>query len=211
MKVNAEGQTLESFLAHYDPNRYERPSVTVDILVFTKTDGRLSLLLVKRKNHPFIGKWVLPGGFVEMSENLEDAAARELEEETGLKNLPMFQIGAYGDVGRDPRTRIITVAFAALSLPNTLHPKAGDDAADAGLFFIEHRMHKQGADNTHHSISLRKNGINILIEAEEQGQGILSRKTLTIPGLGSDHGLIVLDALLCIEHLDSHFLAENLG
>ncbi|MHB1316031.1 MAG: NUDIX domain-containing protein [Christensenellales bacterium] len=211
MRLNEKGQTLEMFLSQYDPAKYERPSVTVDILVYTKINGKLSLLLVKRKDHPFIGEWVLPGGFVNMDENLKDAAARELEEETGLKNLPLFQLGAYGDVGRDPRTRIITVAYIALSKPDALHPKAGDDAADAGLYRLEHQIEQKDANLSLHSITLTGKGNTILVKAEEKGHGVLSKKRLVAPGLGTDHGLLVLDSLLLLDKLDKQFLADSLG
>ena len=211
MKVNEKGQTLEMFLANYNPVKYERPSVTVDMLVYTKIHGELALLLVKRKDHPFIGEWVLPGGFLNMNENLVDAAKRELEEETGVKNIPLFQLGAYGDVNRDPRTRIITVAYMALSREGTLHPKAGDDAADADFFIAEHRKVQITANVTQHIIALTAKEKSIAIHVDEQGEGVLSTKKLIVPGLGTDHGLIVLDSLLMLEKMDKEFIKENMG
>ena len=114
---NKQGLTEEQFLARYDAGKYERPSVTVDMLIFTVTDEEnqnyrklpekvLRLLLIKRGDHPYIGQWALPGGFVEMDESLDEAALRELQEETNIKNIYMEQLYTWGDIGRDPRTRL---------------------------------------------------------------------------------------------------------
>lgn len=118
----------------YDPAKYERPSVTADVVLFTLREGRLEVLLVKRKKKPCEGMWAFPGGFVGMTEKLEDAALRELKEETGLDGVYLEQLFAYGDPDRDPRTRVITVAFIGLAPCDKLRPKAGDDAADTGWF-----------------------------------------------------------------------------
>jgi len=115
----------------YDPSKYERPSVTVDIALFTIRNARLEVLLIRRKHKPCAGMWALPGGFVDMKESLEAAALRELKEETGLDKVYIEQLGAYGDPDRDPRTRVITIAFIALAPSEKLVVRAGDDAADA--------------------------------------------------------------------------------
>lgn len=134
---NANGQTLDEFLEAYDPYRYRTPSCTTDAVIFAYTDqleaslSGLKILLVKRKNHPSIGYWALPGGFINLDENLDDTARRELEEETGVKGLVMEQIGTYGDCDRDPRTRVITTAYMALVEEKQVEVQAGDDAADA--------------------------------------------------------------------------------
>jgi len=130
---NEKGQTLSEFLSDYDPNRYERPSVTVDMAVVTD-EGEV--LLIRRRDHPNIGRWALPGGFVNMDESLYAAAARELSEETGLFNIPLVPLGMFGEPTRDPRTRIITAAFLARSPRGALRFAAGDDADDAALFSI---------------------------------------------------------------------------
>ena len=83
-KINEYGETLEQFLKNYDENKYRRPSNTVDMILFTVYEGNLKVLLVKRKNHPFIGDWAMPGGFIEFEEDMEQAVLRELKEETGL-------------------------------------------------------------------------------------------------------------------------------
>ncbi|GAA3215055.1 NUDIX hydrolase [Actinocorallia longicatena] len=124
------------FLAAYDPRQYDPVSVTVDVVALTIRDGVLHVLLVQRGAPPFQGRWALPGGFVRAvndSEDLPDAAARELAEETGLKELGrvhLEQLGTYGGPGRDPRMRVISVAYLAFG-PALPDPSAGTDAADA--------------------------------------------------------------------------------
>ena len=109
-------------------------AVTVDVVILTMVDGRLHVLLVRRQGEPFAGTWALPGGFKRPDETLEQAAARELVEETGVvapKHLA--QLGAYGDPGRDPRTNVVTVAYLAVT-PDVGHITAGTDADEARLW-----------------------------------------------------------------------------
>ena len=118
----------------YDPAIFPRPSVTVDVVIFTVRDKRLTLLLIQRKESPFEGCWALPGGFVRPEETLEGAARRELAEETGVTNVFLEQLRAFGDPGRDPRTWVITVAHTALIPSDRLVLRADTDAADARWF-----------------------------------------------------------------------------
>ena len=138
-EANREEEAV--FLASYRPADFARPSVTVDIAAFSILDAELRVLMIRRGGHPFKGAWALPGGFVrvgdahrEQGEDLETAASRELEEETGLKARDVFlqQVGAFGRAGRDPRMRVITVAYCALIRPD-LVPRvtAGSDADEA--------------------------------------------------------------------------------
>ncbi len=122
--------------AGYDVTRYERPSVTVDIAVLSLRKGQLQVLLVQRKHWPCAGMWALPGGFVHMDESLEDAARRELAEETDVSDpaICLEQLHAFGDPDRDPRTRVITVAYGALVPSDCLSLRAGSDAAAADWF-----------------------------------------------------------------------------
>ncbi len=116
---------------------WPRAMVTVDAVVFRYSAGRAELLLIKRKNEPFKGKWAIPGGFIEMDEELEDAVVRELAEETGLRGVPLEQMHTFGTIGRDPRGRQITVVFMGIVDEQQANVKAGDDAAEAKWFDIE--------------------------------------------------------------------------
>lgn len=109
---------------------HPRPALTVDIVVFSRQEDTLGVLLIKRAREPFEGHWAFPGGFVDKDESLEDAAARELLEETGLGGIHLEQIGAFGDPGRDPRGHTVTVVFAGM-LDEPAPVRAADDASEA--------------------------------------------------------------------------------
>ncbi len=109
---------------------YPHPSVTADVVIFTRREDDLQVLLIKRGHPPFEGRWAIPGGFVEVGESLEEAARRELEEETGVRDVHLEQLHTFGDPDRDPRGHVITVAYLALVPPAT-PTRAGDDAAEA--------------------------------------------------------------------------------
>jgi 8-oxo-dGTP diphosphatase len=110
--------------------------VTADALVFAVCNGRKSVLLIRRGNVPYKGLWAVPGGFLEMDEELETAANRELLEETGIEGIELKQMHTFGTVGRDPRGRQITVVFTG-TVEKEIKPTAGDDAAEAKWFDIE--------------------------------------------------------------------------
>ncbi|MBE1445208.1 NUDIX hydrolase [Paenibacillus sp. OAS669] len=148
------GITEQEFLQQYDASQYERPSVTVDMLIFTVMDKdqinyrklpekSLQLLLIKRGEHPYIGQWALPGGFVSVHESIEEAAQRELRSETNINNIYMEQLFTWGDTDRDPRTRVISCSYMALVDRSALVVKAGDDADDAGWFEVTYQMFQE--------------------------------------------------------------------
>jgi len=116
---------------------WPRPMVTVDAAVFRFSGGKAELLLVNRRREPYKGRWALPGGFIEIDEELEDAVARELAEETGLVGVALEQMHTFGTVGRDPRGRQITIVFMGVAAEGHDKIKAGDDAAKAQWFDIE--------------------------------------------------------------------------
>ena len=116
---------------------WPRPMVTVDMVVFAPDGDGWKVLLIKRGNEPFKGQWAVPGGFVDMDEELEDAAARELQEETNLTGIELQQFHTFGKCGRDPRGRQISIAFVGIAESPTDSIKAGDDAGDARWFDIE--------------------------------------------------------------------------
>ena len=130
------GLTEEEYLKQYRPGDYDRPSVTVDMLLFGMDEhyDSLKILMIKRKNHPFINKWAFPGGFVDIDESAYHAACRELEEETGLTDVYMEQLYTFTAPDRDPRMRVIDSAYITL-LP-TCPVNAGDDAKDAAWFTV---------------------------------------------------------------------------
>ncbi len=115
--------------------KYPRPAVTVDVLIFRRIKQDLQLLLIQRNHEPFEGFWALPGGFMDMDETLEQAAGRELKEETGLKNVSLKQLKAYSALDRDPRHRTVSVAFWGI-LSEDQSVKAGDDARKAQWFSV---------------------------------------------------------------------------
>jgi len=114
--------------------QYPRPCVSADCVVLAMQNESLRVLLIQRGNDPFKGQWALPGGFLDMDENLDQAAKRELEEETGLSGVNVQQFHAYGDVGRDPRARVISIAYAAMVRIERHQAAAADDAVDARWF-----------------------------------------------------------------------------
>ncbi|MDH3559846.1 MAG: NUDIX hydrolase [Gammaproteobacteria bacterium] len=116
---------------------YPHPAVTTDIVIFSLRDNELKLLLIKRKGEPFKGKWALPGGFVQLDEDLEAAANRELAEETGVSGVYLEQLYTFGQPNRDPRERVITVAYYALIPSDRLTLTASTDAEAVGWFGMD--------------------------------------------------------------------------
>lgn len=115
---------------------YERPCVTVDVILFSDKKVIPEILLIQRKNEPFKGKWAIPGGFIEMDESLEQAAVRELKEETGISisEDELEQLYTFGAPERDPRARVITVAYFVIINSEKVKPEADTDAADVNWF-----------------------------------------------------------------------------
>ena len=114
------------FLEHYDASQFEKPSVTVDAVLFTIRDGALQVLLTRRQEEPFAGMLALPGTFVGIPEPLDEAAARALKTKAGLEGVYLEQLYTWGDPGRDPRMRILSVSYYALVPESRLmHPAPG--------------------------------------------------------------------------------------
>lgn len=169
--------TEEEFLKNYKPGDYERPSLTVDMILFTLDDEEekdlkkvplkvLKVLLIKRKNHPFKNCWAIPGGFVDIDENIEDAVYRELKEETNIDNVYLEQLYTWGDVNRDPRMRVVSTSYMALVNKESLSVKAGDDAADAAWFTIKKELIKNEDNKIVSQIILENSEQNIRIVYE---------------------------------------------
>lgn len=173
-KVNAKGETLEQFLANYDDSQYKHPSNTVDMILMSVHDDRLKLLLVRRGNHPFIGSWALPGGFVEFDEDLEDAVLRELSEETHITDAAYFrQLYTLGNADRDPRTRIITTGYLSLTpWENVRQAEAGDDAADTAWFTLTKKTQSINTDGRTAILSLvcEERGLHMEFEMKDEAR-----------------------------------------
>ena len=202
-KRNEAGLTEKEFLEQYTPGNYDRPSVTVDMMLLrTKQDlSGLQILLIKRKNHPYIHTWALPGGFMGITESAYQAACRELKEETNIDveehNVYLEQVYTMSRPDRDPRMRIVDVAYAALIPYGTeMKAKAGDDAQDIGWFDIAF---------TDTCLRLSNDDANITIEYTLSDKifknGILNIKGKTLhlvteDALAFDHSEIILEELM---------------
>lgn len=116
---------------------YPHAAVTVDVVIFSVRDRQLKLLLIRRAGEPYRGQWALPGGFVQMQESLEEAARRELEEETGVAGVFLEQLYTFGQPDRDPRERVITVAYYALIPSDKIQIRAATDAEAVGWFGMD--------------------------------------------------------------------------
>jgi 8-oxo-dGTP diphosphatase len=130
--AQAQTNDEDAFLDAYDPAAYERPSVAVDVAVVTVAEGALRTLLVRRSAHPFRGRWALPGGFVGVRESLDRAAARVLADKAKLREVFLEQLYTFGEPGRDPRTRVISVAYYALVEPGRLAASDASESAGGG-------------------------------------------------------------------------------
>lgn len=116
--------------------KYPRPALTADCIVFARTESGIKVLLIQRGHYPCKGQWAFPGGFMNMDETTAEASRRELKEETGLDVDDVHQVGAYDKVDRDPRGRVITVAYYTV-IAGTREVKGGDDAARAEWFSLD--------------------------------------------------------------------------
>ena len=141
----------ELFLKDYDVNIYERPSVTNDVIIFTTDDRNednsrkvpkkgIQVLLIKRGDYPEKGKWAIPGGFVNMNESLEEGAIRKLKEETGIDNVYMEQLYSFGEVNRDPRTRVISIGNVALISKDNINFNKEIPVDETKWFWIEKNL-----------------------------------------------------------------------
>ncbi len=212
---NKLGFTEEQFLATYDASKFERPSVTVDMLIFTVTDEEkknyrklpekvLRLLMIKRGDHPYIGQWALPGGFVQMDESLDEGAYRELKEETNIDDIYMEQLYTWGDVGRDPRTRVISASYMSLVDSSTLDIKASDDADDAKWFTVSCRLYQEQKTVTEKgyvlqrlfklSLSNDENSLSAVVKIMKTVEGKVTkveREVIESNGIAFDHAKII--------------------
>jgi 8-oxo-dGTP diphosphatase len=187
------------FLRAYRPAEFPRPSVTVDIVVFSVIDAELRVLLVRRAEHPFRGMLALPGGFVrvgdgrrDQGEDLDAAAARELEEETALRvgEVYLEQLAAFGRAHRDPRLRVITIAYYALVRPDLVPlVKAGGDAAATDWVAVRSLRPNQLAFDHHEIVERAVARISERIDSSSIAASLVPR-TFTIPELRHVHAIL---------------------
>lgn len=204
-KKNKDGLTEEEFLANYKPKDYERPSVTVDMVILGMNEqyDNLKVLLIRRKNHPYIDCWALPGGFVGMDESAYQAAVRELEEETSITNVYLEQLYTFSQPDRDPRMRVIDIAYLAL-IP-VVEVKAGDDAKDAAWFDLFINDNQLEISNKELSVYIKyeiqkeyfKNGV---VKIENYGKPRLD----TEDALAFDHSEIILESMIRLRNKVSY-------
>ncbi|MFK4166580.1 NUDIX hydrolase [Paenibacillus lautus] len=216
--LDRNGLTEREFLEQYRAGDYERPSVAADMVIFTVTDGvadsyrklpekELRILLIRRGGHPFLGKWALPGGFVQPSETTEQAAARELREETGVDDVYLEQLYTFSDIGRDPRTWVMSCSYMALINSDKLELRAGDDAADASWFKVSYRQLREQKELMEDGY-VKTLEYELKLSGEEELSAVVAR-TLTVKttststeykivsnnGLAFDHAKIIACAI----------------
>lgn len=199
--TDKNGLTEEEFLKNYKPGDYERPSVTVDIVIFglDAECETLKTLLIQRKGHPYLGCWAFPGGFVDMNESTYAAAVRELQEETGLTDVYLEQLYTFSDPKRDPRMRVIDVAYLAL-IP-VCPATAGDDASDAAWFNVQFEDDRLLVWNSEKDVHIeyrleKKSFQNGILDVMSYGKPIL----MSDDGMAFDHSEILLEGLLRVRN-----------
>lgn len=148
------GEDEIRYLKEFDPTRYQNPGFAADTALFAVGENALSVLLIKRGGYPYKDRWALPGGFVEIDEDILRAADRELMEEAGISGLYLEQVFSWGRPDRDPRYRCITASHIAIADASDLQPVAGDDAAEAEWFSLRDYTVKQADGITQISYTL---------------------------------------------------------
>jgi len=214
LNQSVSGINEKHFLAHYNPGEYPRPSVTVDIVLFTVADVKgdnyrklsekeLRILLIKRGRHPFIGQWALPGGFVNPEETVGEAASRELAEEAGVSGGYLEQLYTFSKPKRDPRTWVISCAHMALIDSERLNLRAGSDADDARWFVV--KTENKG-NNIKLLLSNEDTDLTAVVETRSDASEM---RIIENNGLAFDHSEIIACAInrlrARLEHTDLAF------
>jgi ADP-ribose pyrophosphatase YjhB (NUDIX family) len=195
-KVNKDGLNLEEFLQNYNPNAFKKPALTVDTVLFSMSDFKPVVLLVKRANHPSIGDFALPGGFLNEQETCEAAAARELFEETGVADISLEQLVTVSTPHRDVRGWTVSACFFAVSeKPVTV--RGGDDAAEAEWFTIDYAAAENSYEiilkGIHTDTALRA---VLEVSRGKSGQIDLNATEVKVSeGIAFDHAKLILYAI----------------
>ncbi|TYA12239.1 NUDIX hydrolase [Paenibacillus faecis] len=203
-----DGLTEREFLEQYRAGDFERPSVAADMVIFTVTDAQadsyrklpekeLRMLLIRRGGHPFLGKWALPGGFVRPNETTEQAAARELREETGLDDVYLEQLYTFSDIGRDPRTWVMSCSYMALINSDQFQLKAGDDAAEAAWFKVTYRLLRERKELLEEGGYVKTLEYELKLSAEEEELTAVVARTVTArpTSAGTAYAIVANDGL----------------
>jgi len=188
----------KKFLEEFDPSQYQNPAVAADTALFAADGNTLKVLLIRRGGYPYKGRWALPGGFVDIDEDIRDSAVRELEEETGLTDIYIEQAFVWGKPDRDPRQRVITVSYIALADYAALDAKAGDDAAEAEWFALTD-WHMSETDDAVR-ISYKLVGDETLSPVVEYPKGRMQDIVrIDDGGLAFDHAESVAYSFMCLK------------
>ncbi|MBR6102339.1 MAG: NUDIX hydrolase [Ruminococcus sp.] len=194
----------KEFLAGYDLEKYERPSVTADVAAFMVSsedrtsyrrnpENKLLLLLIKRGGHPFKGMWALPGGFLQKGETIEECALREIKEETNVLPNALKPVGVFSEPERDPRGWIISNAYVSVISEESVEQVGSDDASDAQWFSVSFKQNGSGEYElalTYGDVELRA-----LLTEEKSGFGVTRFRIRDSGGLAFDHAAIIAAAL----------------
>ncbi len=188
-EINHKKISETEYLSTYSSSEFERPSVATDMVIFTVAESEkenyrklpkreLQLLLIKRGKHPFLGEWALPGGFVRPTETTEQAAQRELYEETGVEEVYLEQLYTFSDLGRDPRTWVMSCAYMALVDQSLVRLKAGDDADEARWFSLIYEKIGEN-EETKDGMLIKYERYGLSLEAREEQSSRINRKGKT--------------------------------
>ena len=190
LPLDKNGFTEEEFLKSYNSEKYPKPSLTADVVLLTVMQDDMQVLLIRRAGHPCIGQWAFPGGFAESSESIEQTAARELYEETGIKDAVLLPVGLFSKPGRDKRGWVVSQCFAAV-LEQRAKANAGDDAAQAEWFSL--RL----SNNT---VILTGVSDEMVIEYSVLN-GVVQTTMPSDQKLAFDHSEMLVRALICLKKI----------
>ena len=217
----SEKSDEELFLSAYNIEDYDRPSVTTDIVAFSIQSERedtyrhnpknnLSVLLIKRGEHPFMNKWALPGGFIKADESIEECALREIAEETNVTPEALMLFDQFSEPDRDPRGRIISNAFLSIISEDGLKLMGGDDAIDARWFEVSFDKKEEG----NYLLQLKCQDVTILAHLKESVSrfGKIEFDIIQSDGLAFDHAKIIATALTVLRKnvMDFDFIFDFL-
>ena len=204
-KINTEEK---EFLSSYNINSYSRPSIATDIALFSTfakeseyhrkdAEPELSILLIKRGEHPFKDCWALPGGFLRETETIEECAIRELKEETGITPSTIFQTGIFSSPSRDPRGRIVSLSYTAIVTEENVKATSGGDASEAKWFSVSFVKNQ----NNLYTLKLTREDETLTAELNETDIVFenLKYEIVSNKGLAFDHAKIIANAITTLK------------